>query len=223
MLGEANYFLALQIFKMNKKQLHIESPEVNSWSILQQSMGQKIEGVKDTRALISNFLQLFFNEKINFGPRSIIIQAKDEIKNIEPEDFEGLQGIVSTLGGADLLSPQEEQFNPKNKRAAEIAEKMKKARKRLAQVKALENGTAGKTNNGFLARYIRAIAIATSNSLEDVCNMTLLQLNTLMQTYLAYEAYDLDVRSRLAGAKSDKELVHWMMKDQSDDENIGKV
>lgn len=71
-------------------------------------MGQKIEGVKDTRALISNFLQLFFNEKINFGPRSIIIQAKDEIKNIEPEDFEGLQGIVSTLGGADLLSPQEE-------------------------------------------------------------------------------------------------------------------
>lgn len=223
MLGEANYFLALQIFKMNKKQLHIESPEVNSWSILQQSMGQKIEGVKDTRALISNFLQLFFNEKINFGPRSIIIQAKDEIKNIEPEDFEGLQGIVSTLGGADLLSPQEEQFNPKNKRAAEIAEKMKKARKRLAAVKALENGTAGKTNNGFLARYIRAIAIATSNSLEDVCNMTLLQLNTLMQTYLAYEAYDLDVRSRLAGAKSDKELVHWMMKDQSDDENIGKV
>lgn len=223
MLGEQKYFMALSLFRMTKQQLKIESPEVTNWMILQKSMEQKIDGVKSTRALVTNFLQLFFNEKINFGPRSIMIQCGGtEIKNIEPEDFDGLQIIIGEIGGASLLSPQEEQFNPKNKKAAEIAEKMKKARARLAKVKAAEAGIDESKPHGFLAKYIRSIATVTSNSLEQVCNMTLHQLNTLMQTYLAYEAYDLDVRSRLAGAKNDKPLIHWMQKGEVD-ENIGTI
>lgn len=99
---------------------------------------------------------------------------------------------------------------------------MKKARKRLAAVKAAESGVSA--NSGFLARYIRAVAVATSNSLEEVNSMTLLQLNEIMQTYLAWEAYDLEVKSRLAGAKGDKELVHWMMRGTGqDNDSIGKI
>lgn len=224
MLGEQNYFIALQLFRMTKEQLHIESPEVNNWMILQESMKQKIDGVKNTRTLVTNFLQLFFNDKIMFGPRSIIITPPDdgEAKSIEPEDFDGIQQLIGQIGGASLIQPPEEQFNPKNKRAAEIAEKMKKARKRLAAVKAAESGVSA--NSGFLARYIRAVAVATSNSLEEVNSMTLLQLNEIMQTYLAWEAYDLEVKSRLAGAKGDKELVHWMMRGTGqDNDSIGKI
>lgn len=224
MLGEQNYFVALQIFRMTKQSLHIESPEVTNWMILQESMKQKIDGVKNTRQLVTNFLQLFFNEKVMFGPRSIIVQQEGEMVNIEPEDFDGLQEIIGQIGGSSLLSPPEETFNPKNKRAAEIAEKMKKARKRLAEVKARENGTAEMANKGFLARYIRAVAIATPNSLEEVNAMTLLQLNSIMQTYLGWEAYDLEVKSRLAGAKNDKELVHWMMRTPGqENDSIGKI
>lgn len=79
-------------------------------------------------------------------------------------------------------------------------------------------------NKGFLARYIRAVAIATPNSLEEVNAMTLLQLNSIMQTYLGWEAYDLEVKSRLAGAKNDKELVHWMMRTPGqENDSIGKI
>lgn len=94
MLGEQNYFVALQIFRMTKQSLHIESPEVTNWMILQESMKQKIDGVKNTRQLVTNFLQLFFNEKVMFGPRSIIVQQEGEMVNIEPEDFDGLQEII---------------------------------------------------------------------------------------------------------------------------------
>ena len=101
---------------------------------------------------------------------------------------------------------------------------MKKARKRLAQVKAQENGIDPNQRTGFLLKYMRAVAVATPNSLEEVCNMTLFQLNTVLQTYLAWEAYDLDVRSRLAGAKNDKELVHWMMKNPGqENSSIGTI
>lgn len=45
-----------------------------------------------------------------------------------------------------------------------------------------------------------------------------------MQTYLAYEAYDLEVRSRLAGAKGDDKLIHWIMRDKEDEgQNIGTM
>lgn len=54
--------------------------------------------------------------------------------------------------------------------------------------------------------------------------MTMLQLNDVMQTYLAYEAYDLDIKSRLAGAKNQDKLVHWMMKDlDGNEDSIGTL
>ena len=218
MLGEQNYFIALSIFRMNKKQLQIESPEVTNWMIFQESLGQKMEGIKDVRALLGNFLQLFFTVKINIGPRSLIIQNKDQLINIEPDQFDDFQQIIGEIGGASLLSGSKEEFNPANKLAAEIAEKMKKARAKLAAMKPQAK------SKGFLARYIRAIAIATANSLEQVNDMTMLQLNALMQTYLAWEAYDLDVKSRLAGAKNENKLEHWMMRDpDSEDDGIGTL
>lgn len=195
----------------------VTSPEVTDWAIFQKSLEQKVDGVKNLRTLITNFIQLFIPYKVMIGPRSLIIEKPDGMMNIEPEDFGQFQELIGNIGGASLLQPQEEVFNPKNRRAAEIAEKMKKARARLAKVKAAESGVSQTDAEGFLARYVRAVAVATANSLDDVTNMTLLQLNTVMQTYLAWEAYDLDVRSRLAGAKSDKQLVHWTVSEKQDD------
>ena len=224
-LGEQKYFMALSIFGMTTKSLGIKSPEATNWAILQETLDQKVDGIKNMRTFMTNFLQLFFNDKVVFGPRSIMVQGAGGIQNIEPEDFDVFQVLIGTLGGASLLSPAEEKFKPKNKKAAEIAEKMKKARARLAKVKAAQNGTADQKDKGFLARYIRVVAVATANSIEQVCNMTLLQLNTIVQTYLAKEAYDLEVKSRLAGAKSDKDLVHWMMRDPDgqDNDSIGRI
>lgn len=88
MLGEQNYFVALSIFKMTKDQLKIQSPEVTNWMIFKESLTQKIDGVKDLNALLSNFLQLFLTQKILIGPNSLIIQDKDRLINIEPEQFD---------------------------------------------------------------------------------------------------------------------------------------
>lgn len=207
MLGEQQYFIALSIFRITKENLKIKSDEVNNWMVFQESLKQQIDGVKNPRALLTNFLQLFIPHKVMLGPRSVIIEPDGgELINVEPEQFDILQDVVGAVGGASLLTPGEEQFKPKNKRAAEIAEKMKKARKKLAALQPKAK------SQGFLARYVRAVAVATSNSLEDVNNMTLLQLNDVMQTYLAWEAYDLEIRSRLAGAKGDNKLEHWIVR-----------
>lgn len=74
---------------------------------------------------------------------------------------------MGKVGGAYLLKPNEEEFHPLNNRAAEIAEKMKKARARL-RAQQPQN-----TSKGFISRYLRAVSTATSNNLHDACNMTL--------------------------------------------------
>ena len=218
-IGEQNYFLALSITHMSPKQLGIKTPEVTSWQIFQESINQQLPGVKSTRILIQNFLQLFITERVNLGPRSIMIdQGELGILNIENDNFDLFQEVICLLGGYSLLSPAEEQFNPKNKRAAEIAEKMKAARARIAKQKPQSTG------DGFIAKYVRAVVTRTANSLEDVGKMTLLQLNSILKTYLNWEEYDLDVRSRLAGAKNDNPLEHWLIKEiDKEESDIGTL
>lgn len=216
-MSEQDYFLALQVFRMNKESMKITSPEVTDWSIFQKTLEQEIDGVPDLKDLIMRFLRLFV-EKINLGPRSFMVMTKDGVQNIEPEQLGELQALVGKVGGAYLLKPNEEEFRPINRQAAAIAEKMKKARARL-RAQQPQN-----TSKGFISRYLRAVSTATSNTLHDACNMTLYQLDQAMQTYLAYEAYDLEVRSRLAGAKGDDKLIHWMMRDKDDEgQNIGTI
>lgn len=205
--------MALALFSLNPQGLKINREEINAWMILQETLKQKIDGVKDTRQLILNFLQLFFKEKVSFGPRSIMLVSKDkQVHNIEPDDVAELQSIVQAVGGYFLISGANkgEQFNPANERAAKIAEKMKKAREKLAKVKANETGIAAGQANNFLTTMIAAVATMTANSLEQVNQMTLYQLNMIFKTYLNWEAYDQEVRLRLAGGGSkDDKIVHW--------------
>lgn len=220
MLGETNYFIALQIFLMDKQSLKIQSEEVNNWTIFQKALTQKIEGISSTKDLVMNFLQLFFKDPINLGPRSLILMMPQEVKSIEPEEFNVLQFVIGEIGGRSLISTKGEEYNVKSARAKEIAEKMKRAHEKLAKVKAAQGGK--KKPKGFIAKYIKTVAIGTSNSLSDVLGMTLLQLNSIMKMYLAWEAYDLDVRSRLAGAKNDKQLVHWTSAEE-EDSSVGTI
>lgn len=224
MLSEQGYFLALSLFKMTREELKIpvEIPveEINNWKLLNETVNQKVKDVENPRQLVVNFMRLFC-PKLNFGPRSLIIDTGgEEIINIDAENFDLFQKIICELGGGSLLSKHKgEDFNPVSAQAAAIAEKMKKAREKLAKAKGEQN----KSNDGFLARFVKALTTVTANSLEDVGNMTIYQVNELMQTYLAWEAYDLDIKSRLAGAKGDSKLVHWMVRKDQNESTIGTL
>ena len=47
-------------------------------------------------------------------------------------------------------------------------------------------------------------------SLRECLNLTLYQLFDLLERYSLYIDWDIDIRSRLAGGKSEKELENWM-------------
>jgi hypothetical protein len=47
-------------------------------------------------------------------------------------------------------------------------------------------------------------------SLFDTINLTLYQLYDILERFNYWIAWDIDIRSRLAGAKVDKPLENWM-------------
>ena len=47
-------------------------------------------------------------------------------------------------------------------------------------------------------------------SLNDCLNLTMYQMYDLVERYSLYLNWDIDIRSRLAGAKGDKPVENWM-------------
>ena len=47
-------------------------------------------------------------------------------------------------------------------------------------------------------------------SLQDCCNLTMYQLQDLIERYSLYVNWDLDMKTRLAGGKPDSQADNWM-------------
>ena len=99
---------------------------------------------------------------------------------------------------------KDQQYNPANKKAEEIAAKLKRGRERIAAEK-------GEGDGSMLSQYLSSATIGiNSMSLADCMNLTLYQLLDLIERYSLYVNWDIDIRSRLAGASPDGDPENWM-------------
>ena len=146
---------------------------------------------------------LFPTYKISFTPNSIIFITEGGNVVVDANNFDSLQEVVKQVLCINS-SANQTGFNPANDRAKEIAEKLMRGRQRVAEQK-------GDTNSSVLSRYISILTIGLhSMSLDNVINLTLYQLYDLVERYTLYTNWDIDIRSRLAGAKPDSKPDDWM-------------
>ena len=95
-------------------------------------------------------------------------------------------------------------FNPGNEQARQIAEKLMRGRARVAAQK-------GGQQSSIFGQYLSVITIGVgSMSLKDCMNLTMYQLFDLIERYMLYIDWDIDIRSRLAGASVDRPVENWM-------------
>lgn len=164
------------------------------------------EQMKERQKDVLNALQLFFpSYSPKVLPRSLGLFDKEskEMKIIDDSNFDILQAYIKDI---ICLSEDKDDFNPKDKKAKEIAEKLKRGRQRIAAQKAAENG-----NGDMFTQYLSVITVALSSmSLKDAMELTMFQLYDLVERYSMYNAWDIDMRARMAGAKIDKEPDNWM-------------
>lgn len=205
-VGEINFFTGVQCLVIQKT-MFIEDQnllsETSNFQIFMTVMNE--QQVADKKEDVLAVLNLLFpSYQIFFTPRSIMFNNDSGTFMIDEGNFEKLQQVLSQI--FCLSNSDQSSFNPANKKAKEIADKLMKARQKVAQQKSSENG-----DGSALAQYVSSLVIGLhSMSLDDCLNLTMYQLYDLMERYSLYTNWDIDLRSRLAGASGDKPLENWM-------------
>ena len=206
LIGEADFFVAIQCLNVDKNLLRQDKTllqNTSNFQIFMTIMSEK--ETKDKKLATQQLLQLLFpNHNIMFTPRSILLQGKENSSTIDDSNFEFLQEILKQVFCVSNKNNQQAGFNPANDKAREIAEKLMRGRQRVAE----QNGSA---NASIFSQYLSILTVGLSSmSLQELMDLTMYQLYDLVERYQLYISWDIDIRSRLAGAKPDDRPDNWM-------------
>lgn len=205
MIGEQDFFTGIQLLCINKR-MYIEDESLlentSNFQIFIAMVNEK--QVANKKENVLQVLTLLFPKaKVIFTPRSMLLNLGEVSITIDEGNFEKLQKLLQEM--FCLGKTDQNTFNPADKKAREIANKLMKARQKVAASKAQEH------NGSMFGQYLSILTIGTGTmSLFDAIQLTMYQLYDLVERYMLYVNWDLDVRSRMAGAKADKPLDNWM-------------
>ena len=206
MVGEQDFFLGAQcltiyssMFVQDKNLL----PDINNFQIFMTIMNEKEN--KDKKQAVLNVLQILFpKQKAILTPRSLVLSDENGQILIDENNFEYLQEVLRLVFCTKTGSMDQQSFNPANDKAREIAQKLMRGRERIAA----QNGSS---NTSIFSQYLSVLTVGlNSMSIKDVADLTIYQLYDLVERYNLYLAWDIDLRSRLAGGKPDKHPDNWM-------------
>lgn len=211
-MGEKEYFLAIQTLSLDKKSLVEDETllaDLTNFNIFMTIMTDKTS-LDKKKTVQQVFSLLFPNYSVSMTGRSIIFILKNDDENNQPvmideNNFDIFQEIIKQICCLGHNSMQKSGFNPQDKRAKEIADKLMRARQRVAAQK------GDNSDGSLLGQYLSVVTVGIgAMSLENCLNLTMYQLFDLVERYSLYTAWDIDMKVRLAGGKSDKEPDNWM-------------
>ena len=206
MVGERDFFTGVQCLCIQKTMCIEDESLLATTTNFQIFMTVMADAsTRDKRETVITVLQVLFPQfNAFFTPRTLLLNNGDINVIIDENNFEFLQSILEQV--FCLRNTDQASFNPGNDAAKKIADKLMRARERVAKQKAAENG-GGST----FSQYVSILTIGiNSMSLQDCLNLTLYQLYDLVERYMLYVNWDIDVRSRLAGGKPDSKPDNWM-------------
>lgn len=205
-IGNEDFFIGVQtlclyksMFVEDKKVLE----EINNFQIFMTVMNDK-DCADKKRDVIQILTLLFPGAQILFTPRSLVINGLPSGSvTIDDNNFEFLQEALRLIFCSKTGPMDQQAFNPADDKAREIAQKLMRGRQRVAAQK-------GESNSCVFTQYISILTVALRIPPRELLNCTMYQLYDLMERYSLYNAWDLDVRVRLAGGKPDSQPDNWM-------------
>ena len=206
LIGESDFFSGIQCLCLNKTMFVKDESlleDTNNFQIFMTIMSEK-EAINKKMAVQSVCTLLFPKHKVLFTPRSVLLSGEGGQVMIDENNFEFLQAAITDICCLKTGPMDQQSFNPANSKAREIAEKLMRGRQRVAAQK-------GETNISIFSQYLSMLTIGTSSmSLQDLMDLTMFQLYDLVERYMLYINWDMDVRCRLAGGKPENQPDNWM-------------
>ena len=205
MIGEQDFFLGIQLLCIDKN-IYVQDErllqQTNNFQLFMAIIHEPQTAEKKA-AVLQVLTLLFPKAKVNFTPRSMLLSQDGVIITIDEGNFEILQELL--IQQFCLQGSGQEQFKPKSSKAKEIAQKLMKARQKVAKQKALSN------SGSMFAQYLSVLTVGLGSfTLNEAMELTMYQVYDLIERYNKYLNWDIDIRSRMAGAKADKPIENWM-------------
>lgn len=207
MIGETTFFTGVQTLTLNSS-MFIQDKDVlgdiNNFQIFMTVMQEK-ETIDKKEAVKQLLLITFPKYNVMISPRSLIFKVVDgtETFTVDENNFDYLQEIMRLVFCSKEGPMDQQAFNPANAKAKEIAEKLMRGRQRVAEL----NGSA---NSSIFSQYLSSLSIGIHISILELENYTMFQLFDSLERYSLYTNWDIDIRSRLAGAKPEGKPENWM-------------
>ena len=206
LLGEKDFFVGVQTLCIDKKLIIQDKgllETTNNFQIFMTIMSEK--QTADKKLAVQQLFQLIFPDcKTSITPRSLIITGREGMSSIDENNFAFLQQAVSSMFCLRTGPGAQDTFNPADEAARKIAEKLMRGRRIVAEQK-------GEADISILSQYLSILTIGIpSMSLQDLMDLTIYQLYDLIERYNLYINWDIDIKSRLAGAKPENKPDNWM-------------
>ena len=181
MIGEKEFFTGVQCLCIEKTMYVQDESLLSTTSNFQifmtiMSEQQEVEKKKNVLAV----LKLLF-PKYNpiFTPRAILLNHTDGNVIIDENNFKDLQEVFQQIFCLSATSQQA--FNPANEAAKKIADKLMRARQKVAAQKKAEEG-----EGSVFAQYLSVITVGLHIPLQQVADLTMYQIYDLMERYSLY-------------------------------------
>lgn len=205
-IGEADFFTGIQCLCLNKSMFVKDESllaNTNNFQIFMTIMSEK--ETADKKFAVQQVCTLLFpKHKVLMTPRTVLLNGEGSSIQIDEQNFEYLQEAITNICCLKTGPMDQHSFNPANQKAREIAEKLMRGRQRVAAEK-------GTNNTSIFSQYLSILTVGLgSMSLQDAMNLTMFQLYDLVERYMLYINWDMDVRCRLAGGKPESQPDNWM-------------
>ena len=205
-IGEKDFFIGAQCLCLNKSMFIQDEKilnQINNFQVFMMIMSEA-EAIDKKEAVLQVLPLLFPDYKIIFTPQSLMLQKSENNIIIDQSNFDALQEALRSIFCFKSGPMDQTNFNPVDAKAKEIADKLMRGRQRVA-------AQSGEAQASVFSQYISTLAVGlNSMRVEDCINLTMYQLYDLVERYMLYINWDLDIRSRLAGAKGENKPDNWM-------------
>nr|DAF55222.1 MAG TPA: hypothetical protein [Siphoviridae sp. ctZHD14] len=181
---------------------------LSGFHVLMVVLEQQIEMRTDVKDFFALILPQY---EIEFSSGSINLKIPEEtgIKGqLNPMNFEYFQDTLKTLFVPKGHGEEEEDYNPANDKAAEIAAKLKAGNQKRREMKAKEN-----PNQSVFGSYTSILSVGLGIDINVLYNYTVFQLFDSFSRFsakMAYEFYQKIVSTPFMDASKMSEPLNWI-------------
>lgn len=215
LIGEDTFFTGIQTLMIKKENLAEIPPEyydkISNLDILLKIGRDRDLSSRQSKACVLALLTLMFPDyKVSLAPTKLFLEDADKQQHeITGESFDELQQIVEDMFCVNLLGGGKPlpEYNPADAWAAAIANKIKKGRDKLAEIKASQNNGQKIT---ILSRYISILAVGEQKDINALMQYNVYQLFDEFTRFSLREQSDFYLDAKMAGAKDLQPVDNWM-------------